>query len=212
MPHDLPELKFPRLHVLPHRQHPVSRLRQPDAAGNRTDHFYAYVYARKAYARSMRTALHPVAAMRQYRFMALVMLDPAAGEEDARFGPGETSASCLIEPSYCTYFPALISLDREMPSRTKAHALVTMALRDGEARVFFAPGQRFTIWADAVVGHSVQAAGLAGHGVIFQCVSPLVPRLFRRKAVRRVASRACALVPGNFGQRPYRNSRGVRTS
>ena len=60
------------------------------------------------------------AAMRQYRFMALVMLDPAAREEVARFDPGETPACCLIEPSYCTYFPALISLDREMPSRTRA--------------------------------------------------------------------------------------------
>lgn len=150
--------------------------------------------------------------MRQYRFVALVMLDPAAREEVARFDPDGPPACCLIEPSYCTYFPALISLDREMPSRTRAHALVTMALRDGEARAFFAPGQRFTIWADAVVGHSVQAAGLAGHGVIFQCVSPPVLRLSRRRAAARVASRACALVPGDSGQRPHRNSHAVRTS
>lgn len=147
--------------------------------------------------------------MRQYRFMALVMLDPAAREEVARFDQGGTQACCLIEPSYCTYFPALISLDKKAPPQARAHALVTMALSDGEVRAFFAPGQRFTIWADAVVGHSVQAAGLAGHGVIFQCVSPPVPRLFRRTAAGRAASRACALVPGNsaHAERPYRNSR-----
>lgn len=145
--------------------------------------------------------------MRQYRFMALVMLDPAERGEAARFDPGETQACCLIEPSYCTYFPAVISVDCEVPSRAKAHALVTMALSDGEARAFFGPGQRFTIWADAVVGHSVQATGLAGHGVIFQCVSPPVPRLFRRRSADRAASRACALAPGGSGPagRPHRN-------
>lgn len=151
------------------------------------------------------------AAMRQYRFMALVMLDPAGHDEAARFDPGGTQACCLIEPSYCTYFPAVISLDWEVPSRAKVHALVTMALSDGEARAFFGPGQRFTIWADAVVGHSVQATGLAGHGVIFQCVSPLVPGLFRRRAAGRTANRVCALVPGNSGhaERPHRHSRAV---
>jgi hypothetical protein len=108
--------------------------------------------------------------MRKYRFWALVMLDPEAREEAARFDPGETQACCLIEPSHCTYFPAVIALDEEVPSRAKAQALVTIALRDGEARAFFAPGQRFTIWADAVVGHSVQAAGLVGYGVVFRSV------------------------------------------
>lgn len=152
--------------------------------------------------------------MRQYKFMALVLLDPAGREEAARFDLPETQA-CLIEPSYCTYFPAVISLDREVPSRPKAHALVTMALSDGEARAFFGPGQRFTIWADAVVGHSVQATGLAGHGVIFQCVSPLVPRLFRRGTAGRAANRSCALAPGNsaHAERLSRKlAQAVRTS
>ena len=151
--------------------------------------------------------------MRQYRFMALVMLDPAEREEAARFDPGGTQVCCLIEPIYCTYFPAMISLDREVPPRAKAHALVTMTLSDGEARAFFGPGQRFTIWADAVVGHSVQAAGLAGQGVIFQCVSPPVPRPFRRRASGRAANRVCARVPGNSGhaERPHR-PHTVRTS
>jgi hypothetical protein len=150
--------------------------------------------------------------MRPYSFLALVMFDPAVREEAGRFDPGGTQACCLIEPSYCTYFPAVISVHREVPSRAKAHAQVTIALRDGEARAFFAPGQRFTIWADAVIGHSVQAAGLAGYGVIFQCVSPPAPRPFRRSAVGRAANRSCALVPGNSGhaERPYLNSRKLR--
>lgn len=141
--------------------------------------------------------------MRQYRFMALVMLDPAGRGEAARLDPGGTQACCLIEPSYCTYFPAVISLDWEVPSRAKVHALVTVALSDGEARAFFGPGQRFAIWADAVVGHSVQATGLAGHGVIFQRVAPLVPRLSRR------AGQGRPVIPSRRYRRPSRNCQVV---
>lgn len=125
--------------------------------------------------------------MRQYRFLALVMLDPAPREDDARCDPDGTRACCLVEPSYCTYFPAVISLDEEVPSPAKAYALVTIALHDSEAGAFFAPGRRFTIWADAVIGHSVQAAGLVGHGVIFRCVSRPVPRPFRGASAGRTA-------------------------
>lgn len=134
--------------------------------------------------------------MRQYRFLALVILDPAPREDAARCDPDETGPCFLVEPSYCMYFPAVISLDREVPSHSKAYALVTIALHDSEAGAFFAPGQRFTIWADAVVGHSVQAAGLVGHGVIFQCVSWPVPRAFRGAPARRAARAARAKVPG----------------
>jgi hypothetical protein len=46
------------------------------------------------------------------------------------------------------------------------HVVVTAVLTDGEAEAYFAPGQRFTIWSDAVVGHAVCADGLVGYGVI----------------------------------------------
>lgn len=110
--------------------------------------------------------------MRQYKFTALVMLDPAAREDAGQCDLGGPPACCVIEPSDCAYFPAMISVETAMPLQAKAHALVTIALNDREAWAFFGPGQRFTIWSDAVIGHSIQAVGLAGYGVIFRCVSP----------------------------------------
>jgi hypothetical protein len=43
---------------------------------------------------------------------------------------------------------------------------MTVVLTDGEAEAFFAPGQRFTIWSDAVVGYTICADGLVGYGII----------------------------------------------
>jgi hypothetical protein len=37
---------------------------------------------------------------------------------------------------------------------------------------FFAPDQHFTIWADAIVGHTIRGHVLAGHGVICGWESP----------------------------------------
>lgn len=109
--------------------------------------------------------------MRQYRFRAQLMLNPAAHEGLVRGFPSTTRpptarACCLIEPSYHEYFPAVIYRDKELPPRPGMHVVVTIALTDGEAGAFFAPGQRFAIWSDAVVGHTVRADGLVGYGVI----------------------------------------------
>jgi hypothetical protein len=115
-----------------------------------------------------------MAGMRRYRFRALVTFDPAAREGHASGSPGCSRAlvvhgCCLLQPSYSyDYFPAVISPDEEelprfLPGR---HAVVTVALADGEAETFFAPGQRFAIWADAVVDDTVRAEGLVGRGFI----------------------------------------------
>jgi hypothetical protein len=109
--------------------------------------------------------------MRRHSFTALVMLDPAAREDTRRCALGGTLECCLVEPIRYTYFPAVISLDTEEPARA-AYALVTITLGDSETRAFFRRGQRFTIWADAVVGHTIQADGLIGYGVISHPVSP----------------------------------------
>ena len=109
--------------------------------------------------------------MRKYKFEALVVLDTTACEDAVQCDLAGTRACCIVEPSYRVYFPAVISLENGVSPQAKAHALVTIALYGSEARVLFPPGQRFTIWSDAVVGHSVQAAGLAGYGVIFRRVS-----------------------------------------
>lgn len=119
--------------------------------------------------------------MRQYRFRALVTLAPAAGQAPAQGLPSRASAlsahaCCLLEPSCCReYFPAVISRDEELPRRPGGHAVVTIALADGEADALFAPGQRFTIWADGVVGHTIRAEGLVGYGVVCGRESPPLP-------------------------------------
>jgi hypothetical protein len=120
--------------------------------------------------------------LRRRSFAVLVMLDPAASEHAGLCDAGGMLDGCLVEPSRYTYFPAVISVDDGRPARPAAHALVTITLHDSEARAFFAPGQRFTIWADAVVGHTVQAHGLIGYGFISQPVSPPPPRAPRDKA------------------------------
>jgi hypothetical protein len=99
--------------------------------------------------------------VRQYRFRALVTFDlPAGGHL------GGPRACCLVQPGHGKCFPAGISWDRELPVRPGAHVVLSVALDNGEAEAFFAPGQRFTIWADAVIGHTIRADGLAGSGVI----------------------------------------------
>jgi hypothetical protein len=68
--------------------------------------------------------------------------------------------------------------------RPGLRAVVNVALADGEAEAFFAPGQRFTIWADAVIGHTIRADSMAGHGVISSPVSPPLARAHDGRAAR----------------------------
>lgn len=112
-----------------------------------------------------------MAAVRQYRLQAQVVPHPAPPEGLTRgflstTRPPTTHACCLIEPSYHQYFPAVIYRYEKFPTRPSVHVVMTIALTDGEAEAYFAPGQRFTIWSDAVVGRTVHADGLVGHGVI----------------------------------------------
>jgi hypothetical protein len=105
--------------------------------------------------------------VKQHRFRALITLGPAAGENAGRGHPGRTHASCLVQPCPGRYFPALISAEEEeVTARAAIPAVISTPLAAGEAEAFFAPGQRFTIWADAVVGHSIHADRLIGQGII----------------------------------------------
>jgi hypothetical protein len=118
-----------------------------------------------------------MAAVRQYRFRALVTLAPAVREGPARRLPdlarALTAHACCLQPAYHhEYFPAVISRDEEPPLSPARHAMMTVALADGEAETLFAPGQRFTIWADGIVGRTIQAEGLVGYGVISRQTSP----------------------------------------
>ena len=104
--------------------------------------------------------------VKQHRFRALITLGPAAGENAAQGHLGRTHTCCLVQPCHGTYFPALISPEEEVTARATIPAVISTPLADGEAEAFFAPGQQFTIWADAVVGHAIHADRLIGQGII----------------------------------------------
>jgi hypothetical protein len=107
----------------------------------------------------------------QHRFRALITFGPAAGENGVRGHLGRTRTCCLVQPCHGLYFPAVISPDGELAPRAVIPAVVRIALAVSEAEAFFAPGQRFTVWADAVVGHAIQADRLIGQGVVARPLS-----------------------------------------
>ena len=103
--------------------------------------------------------------MRKYTFSALIT--PGLAARDA--APGyryRTSIRCVVQPRDREYFPAVISLDEQPAAGPRVRAVVSVVLAGHEAAAFFAPGQHFTIWADAIVGHAIRGHGLAGYGVI----------------------------------------------
>jgi hypothetical protein len=110
--------------------------------------------------------------VRQYRFQALVTLSPGARKDPAGWPPSRSYAltvhACflvqLTNRREC--FPAGIFWDEEPPGPSVRRATMTIALADGEAEAFFAPGRRLTIWADGTVGRTIRPEGLVGHCVI----------------------------------------------
>jgi hypothetical protein len=120
--------------------------------------------------------------VRQYTFRALVNVAVAAGDAGTRRHTGDKPActvptSGLVQPGYDQYFPAVISQDKESLPHSQEHVLVTVALADGEAEMLFAPGHRFTIWADGLIGPTVRPDALIGRGVISRRVSPSPQRI-----------------------------------
>jgi len=115
--------------------------------------------------------------MMRYTFRALITLSPAP-EDPAPRCPSRVHARAaggcyLIQPFSCPeYLPAMIWLDEGVPVSPGGHAMLTVALAGSEAEAFFCPGQCFTIWADGLVGSTVQAMGRVGYGVIARRLSP----------------------------------------
>jgi hypothetical protein len=104
--------------------------------------------------------------VKEYRFRALVTFCSAAGQGAARGYQDGTPTRCIVQPASESYLPAVISLGRTYPPRPAVPSVVTIPLADGEAQAFFAPGQRFIIWADVMVDHTIWGRDLLGHGVI----------------------------------------------
>lgn len=104
--------------------------------------------------------------MKQCRFTILITFDSRAREGVSRGYLDGSAIRCVIQPAHHTYLPAVISRDTPLPAEPGVHAVFAIPLTDGEAEEFFAPVQRFTIWADVLVGQTVCGAGFEGYGVI----------------------------------------------
>lgn len=131
----------------------------------------------------------------------MVAVDPAGGSAAGASLSG-TRTHCVIEPYHRKYFPALIWCENRPPPRGSLDILVRIALTGTEADVFFAPGQRFTIWADAIVGKTIGGKGLIGYGVISYQRSPPPPSADDRAAHRAQVDPAWpSRVPRQFADR-----------
>ncbi len=98
--------------------------------------------------------------MKQFKFRALVTLDPPAPGRDGRQYPSGTHAlmihACQIDDfSRDKYFPTVIACDAEQPLQPGERMVVTVTVADDDALLYLGAGQQFTLWG---------ASG--GHGVI----------------------------------------------
>ena len=74
---------------------------------------------------------------------------------------------CVLQPRDGKWFPATIGLCWVLPHGCKVDAVVRVHLLPGEPEAFFAAGQPFTLWADAIVDDkAIRGWGLLGDGVI----------------------------------------------
>jgi hypothetical protein len=115
-------------------------------------------------------------------FRAMVALDPNCDSAvDAHLSGTRTHR--VIELYRRKYFPALLSCEGQ-PPLGGPNILMRIVLTDTEADVFFARSQRFTVWADAIVGETIRGEGLVGYGVISCQEPPPLPSVNDRAAHR----------------------------
>lgn len=101
-----------------------------------------------------------------YTFGTLVTFNVAThGGAACRYLDGPRTR-CVVQASRRQYFPGMLWRDMQPRPTPAVHAQLSVALNDGEAEAFFTPGQRFAIWADAIVGTTICGDGFAGYGVI----------------------------------------------
>jgi hypothetical protein len=94
----------------------------------------------------------------QSRFRALITLDAAApGRNIGRYASPTREmmlrAACLSVPTQHRLFPAEVCWDDHHPLKPGDRAVVTIKVADDDAEMFFAAGQRFTIWDGSDIGH-----------------------------------------------------------
>ncbi len=89
--------------------------------------------------------------MKQFKFRALIVLDPLPGDDGDRDYESGTRhlmvhAWRLDEPALGKYLPAMILSDGDEPIEPGASRVATLAITDDDALAYLAPGQAFTLW------------------------------------------------------------------
>jgi hypothetical protein len=107
-----------------------------------------------------------MAAVIQHRFRALITFDPSAPESLMQGYLDGTRTTCVIQPCFGMYFPAVLACREPSPPRPAMHVVLSVPLSSGEREAFFAAGRHFMIWADAIVGRTTRGDGLVSHGII----------------------------------------------
>jgi hypothetical protein len=128
----------------------------------------------------------------------MVALDPSARADTVHRLLEGTRTHCVVEPCDGKWFPASISVRWSPSHGCPVHTVVRVGLLAAEPAAFFAAGQPFTVWADAIVDdQTVRGEGRLGDGVIVSHESAAgeIPRTQTRPAAR-IPSDGAAAAPG----------------
>jgi hypothetical protein len=110
---------------------------------------------------------HAPGTWHRFKFAAVVTLD-AAGRSRGQYLSGVPglmvrAPSCQL-PARRQYFPTVVFTDDDQPLRPGDKGVhVVMSVPDDDAGGFFQPGQHFTLWDGADIGH-----GTVAHRLLFQ--------------------------------------------
>lgn len=104
---------------------------------------------------------------REFQFRAMVALDAAGPADTVRALVDRRRTQCVLQPRDGKWFPAAIGFCWVPSHGSPVDAVVRVHLLAEEAEAFFAAGQPFTLWADAMVeDQTIRGGGLLGDGVI----------------------------------------------
>ena len=107
---------------------------------------------------AIRPPHRPLTRLRQFKFKAVISLDPAAQLPATQY-PAETHSVMVHAsppglPGSGRYFPAVIVRDDEQALRPgDSGVIVTISVPDDEASEFFSSGRPFALWTGTDVGH-----------------------------------------------------------
>ena len=105
--------------------------------------------------------------MKESKFRAMVALDQSARADVLRRLLDRTRFQCVLQPCDGRWFPAAVSAGGSPSQARPIRTVVRVRLLAGEPEAFFATGQLFTLWADAVVDdQTVRGEGRLGDGFI----------------------------------------------